>query len=57
MDKNKIIEILMSESIDKVTSILIKLEPNGEDTIRIDYFDKNNNMRRIEKNIKYKEEK
>lgn len=54
MDKNKIIEILMSESIDKVTSIMIKLDLNGKDTIRIDYFDKDNNLRRLEKKVKYK---
>lgn len=54
MDKNKIVEILMSDSIDKVTSIVIKLDPNGKDTIKIDYYDKDNNLRRLEKEVKYK---
>lgn len=54
MDKNKIVEILMSDNIDKVTSIIIKLDPNGKDSIRIDYFDKDNNLRRLEKEVKYK---
>lgn len=54
MDKDKIVEILMSDSIDKVTGIIIKLEPNGKDTIRIDYYDKDNNLRRLEKQVKYK---
>ena len=54
MDKNKIVEILMSESIDKVTGIIIKLEPDGKDTIRIDYYDKENNLKRLEKEVNYK---